>query len=93
MQSVNSSMNVIGVAMDDDWYLETDSPHAPGNRRSLIGYLERYEAVEELFDGDVGAIRRWLLQPNKGLGNVAPLDAELADVKDLVGRLIYGSVT
>lgn len=48
-----------------------------------------------LFEGDVGAAKRWLSSPRRALGGAAPLDMAKTEVgarevEDLVGRLEHG---
>ncbi len=56
------------------------------------------DAADQLFEGDHEAALRWLKEPAKALGGVAPLDyldTEVgADaVRDLIGRLEHGVIT
>lgn len=49
----------------------------------------------ELFDGDEGAARAWLLSPQRGLGSQRPIDLLQTDVgsrevESLIGRLEHG---
>ncbi len=53
----------------------------------------RYELAAVLFDHDSEAAWRWLHQPCRALGEVAPLDAPLDDVRGVVGRLMAGAIT
>lgn len=53
------------------------------------------DQAQALFEGDHEAARRWLRQPNAGLGGIPPLqlaDTELgaAEVSDLIARLEHG---
>jgi putative toxin-antitoxin system antitoxin component (TIGR02293 family) len=84
------------------------APATLGRRRkSLSGRLsaeesdrvyrvaEAYRNSLQLFEGEVDAARRWLIEPAKALGGVSPfqrLDTEAgaAQVRDLVGRLEHG---
>lgn len=78
--------------MTDTWWLEIDPPD-PMRQQTLLGLFERYKVAEPLFDGDEEAIRRWLYQPNKGLGGRTPMQSRLAEVEELVGRLMNGVIT
>lgn len=56
-----------------------------------------YKAALDLFEGDIEATRRWLVEPVRGLGNSRPLEmlatsAETQAVLDLIGRLEHGVV-
>lgn len=56
-----------------------------------------YKAALDLFEDDVEATRRWLVEPVRGLGNHRPLEmlgtsAETQAVLDLIGRLEHGVV-
>jgi putative toxin-antitoxin system antitoxin component (TIGR02293 family) len=84
------------------------APATLGRRRkSLSGRLsaeesdrvfrvaEAYRNALQLFEWDVDAARRWLLEPAKALGGVSPfqqLDTEAGagQVRDLIGRLEHG---
>lgn len=67
-------------------------PHESDRVIRLVTVLD---ATESLFEGDRKAARHWLLQPIKGLGDVAPvelLDSEAGarEVLNLIGRLEHG---
>jgi len=56
-----------------------------------------FDAVVELFEGDLAAARKWLESPQPGLGGESPLDfasteVGAREVEDLMGRLEHGVV-
>ena len=56
-----------------------------------------YRSALELFNGNIEAARRWLIQPAKSLGGIAPLDyldnaAGADEVYDLIARIEHGIV-
>jgi putative toxin-antitoxin system antitoxin component (TIGR02293 family) len=78
-------------------------------RRRRSGKLARYEsdrlyrlarlvAIANEYLGDQERARRWLKQPNRALGGVAPvaaIDTELGarQVENILGRIAYGGVS
>jgi putative toxin-antitoxin system antitoxin component (TIGR02293 family) len=78
-------------------------------RRRRSGKLARYEsdrlyrlarlvAIANEYLGDQERTRRWLKQPNRALGGVAPvtaIDTELGarQVENILGRIAYGGVS
>ena len=65
----------------------------PKGTETLIQFIERYQLVAELFNGDDKAIREWLRRPCKALGGLTPMRVRLADVRDVVGCLGHDIVT
>ncbi len=70
----------------------------PNESERLLRVSGVFEKAVELFEGDIGAARRWLTAPIKELDNQTPLDfarTEIGarDVEDLIGRLEHGVFT
>jgi len=56
-----------------------------------------YRSALELFNGNIEAARRWLIQPAKSLGGIAPFDyldnaAGADEVYDLIARIEHGII-
>lgn len=61
----------------------------------LLRLAEIFQGATDLFEGNTTAARKWLQSPERGLGNVSPMDYAVTDigareVRNLIGRLEYG---
>jgi putative toxin-antitoxin system antitoxin component (TIGR02293 family) len=64
----------------------------------LLRAVRLFEKAVDLFDGDVGAARRWLQAPQRGLGGEVPLEFASTEVvarqvENLIVRLEHGVFT
>lgn len=43
--------------------------------------------------GDLETFSQWLERPNKALGGIKPIEADIQDVDDLLGRIEHGVIS
>jgi len=63
----------------------------------LYRFAEIFKAAIDLFEGDEGSAKAWLVKPSKGLGDKSPLQmmrtaTEAEAVDELIGRLEHGAI-
>jgi putative toxin-antitoxin system antitoxin component (TIGR02293 family) len=66
------------------------------DRLLRLAEIFQFQGASDLFEGNTAAARKWLQSPEKGLGNVSPIDYAVTDigaceVRNLIGRVEYGS--
>ncbi len=67
----------------------------PDESDRLVRLARLFGRALDLFESDADAAREWLTTPQRGLGNVVPLelgktDIGATEVENLIGRLEYG---